>query len=100
MTHPAGWRSPRIIGAQYMRDLALHDATDLERSRALLAELAVLLRTYTIRAEQCDAEVVSQISASALRQWWFVHHTEIAETQRHLARALLSAAGVRTQEPG
>lgn len=94
--------SRRLVAALHVRQLALTDATDLEQSRALLAELSELLRTYYRRAlvdievggERQTIETSQRVGPAELRVWWLEHQHGLVELHRELARSHLVAAGV------
>lgn len=73
---------------------ALHDADDMATSRALLAELSALLRTYYRRALADHGETVQRVGAGELRAWWATHQHGLVEMHREMARAGLEGAGV------
>lgn len=95
--------SRRLVAAGRVRHLALSGASELETSRALLAELSELLRTYyqrrlvTVEAEgeHKTIETTQRIGDAELRAWWVEHEARLVELHRELARAHLEAAGVR-----
>lgn len=90
--------SARLVAAGHIRALALSGASEIEASRALLAELSELLRTYTRRDTMTvdgeTSEVVSSVGSAKLRQWWREHASRLIELQREIARAHLAGAGV------
>jgi len=94
--------SRRLVAAGRVRHLALSGASELETSRALLAELSELLRTYYQRriiavevdGERQTHETTQRIGDAELRAWWVEHQARLVELHRELARAHLEAAGV------
>lgn len=90
--------SRRIVAAGRVRQLALSGASELETSRALLAELSELLRTYYQRRLVDVAgetiETMQRVGPAELRVWWVEHQHRLVELHRELARAHLEAAGV------
>lgn len=86
--------SPRLIAAGRLRHIALGGADELATSRALLAELSALLRTYYRRALTDAGETVQRVGAGELRAWWASHQSGLVEMHREMARAGLDGAGV------
>lgn len=94
--------SPRLIAAGALRRLALDTAAPMERSRALLAELAQLLASYQRRAliatgegdERRIEEQVQRVGPAELAAWWTVHSGELLDHHRSLARAQLATVGI------
>lgn len=94
--------SPRLHAAIVVRQLSLSGASELETSRALLAELSALLRTYyrrtlvTVEAggELEEIEHTERVGPVELQLWWAEHRARLVELHRELALAHLEAAGV------
>lgn len=98
--------SPRLIAAQCLRRLALANATDTERCRVLVAELAGLVRAYYVRGEMRQdvpgdepiitiiTEQVTPVRDSALVAWWSTNADSLVGDMRDIASGLLGRAGV------
>lgn len=86
--------SRRLVASGRLRHLALAGASELETSRALLAELSGLLSCYYRRAAAGSGETLQRVGPAELRVWWLEHQADLVELHRELARAHLIAAGV------
>lgn len=95
--------SPRLVAAQCLRRLALANATDTERCRVLVAELAGLVRAYYVRAEMRQdvpgdepiiTEQLTPVRDSALVAWWSTNADSLTDDMRDIASGLLGRAGV------
>lgn len=96
--------SARLHASRALRRVALSVDTELTRSSALLAELAMLVRAhYARRIDDVlddEGEVIvpagdlERIGAQEIRAWWLEHRAGLVEMHREIAEAQLGAIGV------
>jgi hypothetical protein len=86
--------SARLVAAGRVRQLAFAGANELETSRALLAELSELLRTYYQRRLVDVAgervETTHRVGPTELRAWWGRHEAGLVAAHRDMAEAFVA----------
>lgn len=88
-----------------LRALAYEDASELERSRVRLAELAALVQAHYVRRLEDvldeDGQVVERagdlqrIGTQEIRAWWLRHRGEVLEMHQAMAEGHLAGIGVQ-----